>query len=925
MPCNRKLLHRVFCQHPGEKKNMHFGRPDKQYCGRNGIFYHSHCIEFLWYNNNVTLKQMTKNLIFTKDDLQIYGGVFGSVSTMKFPPIMVSHFRLITIKRVFDTLMYSSGQFVNGETKAGSLYILEYPTIIVRNHFKVNRFSCSDGGFVSPQFVCDGINDCSTEAASDETECHCTNSSEMSICKYVLHSKHKRECSHLYNFTHNGECLVYNLPNQNQHVDLGLKENFTCHDTSMIASDMIDDLVDDCYPEAEDEKQMQSLLQHYKYFECQHGDQIPCRYGHPRCFNFSDVCTYQLNAFQNLEICRTGEHLAKCEAFYCNVMYKCPSFYCISWTYVCDGKWDCPHGHDESSLQVCLDHKRCVGMFKCRKIQACIHLGQLCDEKADCALNDDEELCSLKDESCLKGCICLTFAIRCRNTILDVVLLMRNYHVIFLEQTDVAELRDKFCPAVFPTRILVARKSNLTEVCHYLWQKYSILFVDFSGNKISRIRHSCFYHLVSAGVMKIALNLITEISPMMFLGLHSLKFLNVSNNPVKAFLGNPFLNVPNLKFVSLMLAKEDAEAVSSTLPIDLFSDMKFLQTNDYHFCCLLEINTKCSKPFPKIFSCDRLLAGLKQCFYAISSTTLILNLISVIFHKLEDKNGEVTNNAFCLMICAINLGDVLCSLPLFVLSGADEWFGMVFFLFEEYWRSSPVCHGVSVALFHFSLTSPALLYLLSHQRFQLVCNPMKTNYKDSSFVKLRIFQILLVNFGLTALAVFGSVFNRYKVTNQFLMPTKICSLLFDPTGVLIVSQKVLVWVVFVGSVGVTLAIIVRYRLLLKSLKMSRDEIRSMGVAPQQKTSDTMLFVQISVSALSNLLCWVPSSGLLVASSLMTHFSTTVMLWSAVFVVLINSIMNPIIFCTVGLKKYVQKNKKISDRPRSVSVGMQMIS
>ena len=28
-------------------------------------------------------------------------------------------------------------------------------------------------------------------------------------------------------------------------------------------------------------------------------------------------------------------------------MFKCPGYHCIPWSYVCDGKWDCPHGYDE--------------------------------------------------------------------------------------------------------------------------------------------------------------------------------------------------------------------------------------------------------------------------------------------------------------------------------------------------------------------------------------------------------------------------------------------------------------------------------------------------------------------------------------------------------------------------------------------------
>ena len=60
--------------------------------------------------------------------------------------------------------------------------------------------------------------------------------------------------------------------------------------------------------------------------------------GHIRCFNFTDICLYKLNSKSNMIPCRNGGHLENCGNFECNMMFKCPDYYCIPWTYVCDGK-----------------------------------------------------------------------------------------------------------------------------------------------------------------------------------------------------------------------------------------------------------------------------------------------------------------------------------------------------------------------------------------------------------------------------------------------------------------------------------------------------------------------------------------------------------------------------------------------------------
>ena len=80
---------------------------------------------------------------------------------------------------------------------------------------------------------------------------------------------------------------------------------------------------------------------------------ISCRGSNQIHFTVSDICTYNMNESSILFPCTNGEHLEMCEAFECNMMFKCPKHYCIPWNYVCDGKWDCPEGYDEIINSTC--------------------------------------------------------------------------------------------------------------------------------------------------------------------------------------------------------------------------------------------------------------------------------------------------------------------------------------------------------------------------------------------------------------------------------------------------------------------------------------------------------------------------------------------------------------------------------------------
>ncbi len=95
------------------------------------------------------------------------------------------------------------------------------------------------------------------------------------------------------------------------------------------------------------------------YRSVQHSDfchtegKFPCDEWNYTCFTSGDICVYRLNKLQLLFPCMFGSHLEHCAEFECNMMVKCLKSYCVPWSYVCDGKWDCPVGYDEYNVETC--------------------------------------------------------------------------------------------------------------------------------------------------------------------------------------------------------------------------------------------------------------------------------------------------------------------------------------------------------------------------------------------------------------------------------------------------------------------------------------------------------------------------------------------------------------------------------------------
>ena len=181
----------------------------------------------------------------------------------------------------------------------------------------------------------------------------------------------------------------------------------------------LNDLISDCGYHADDKAIHKTVLMKETLNECSLLNQLSCNYGHSQCYNFGQICIFRLNKCFHLIPCRTGSHLEYCKDFVCNRHLKCPGYYCIPWAYLCDGKWDCPDGYDESSVLNCGHQRRCIGMFSCKDSQLCLHLEDICDGNNDCPLCDDEFLYGVKGQFCLTECTCYHYVIVCNSSMIN--------------------------------------------------------------------------------------------------------------------------------------------------------------------------------------------------------------------------------------------------------------------------------------------------------------------------------------------------------------------------------------------------------------------------------------------------------------------------------------------------------------------------
>ena len=428
---------------------------------------------------------------------------------------------------------------------------------------------------------------------------------------------------------------------------------------------------------------------------------IPCMEGHSKCYHLKDICTYKLILHKYLVPCRNGGHLDNCKDFECNLLFKCIDSYCIPWSYVCDGKWDCPGGDDELYNPVCTKARMCRHMYKCRKILLCVHLGNVCNGNVDCQFGDDENLCHIHQIKCPFGCNCMLLAIDCRLTsdlIFDT--LPFPFLSVYISTSQISSLK-KYPNKLYYAILVKLPRNCLKEICQILPFRGFLLF-DLGYNCLKRIFKYCFASLWLLQSLSINDNQITFIETKSFHNISQLKFLNLSNNslhilPDAFFITSHLFKLFYILNVSLTYTSSDT---FRKITVDV------IITNDYNLCCILSKESVCSVHKPWYLSCSDILPkdNMKIFYKSVSSTVILLNAISISILILF-----VKQKAFLFTFISVNLTDILCGFYLGCIWLADEIYKDGFMVKDELWRSGPICFVAFGLLLWFTILSQLVI------------------------------------------------------------------------------------------------------------------------------------------------------------------------------------------------------------------------
>ena len=917
--CNERLLNLIVCvKERNTKKNNSY---TLNIVKRSGICLKQYlkidkkCYKLSWIsrNSSIPLRDICK-----KHEKQVNGyrrSVLEKALKLvsqkgQFPPILALYFHRskmkiskLTYKKILGQLYFKSEYVSSFEAEGFFLCNVKGYTVFNGS----NLFHCNAGGYISYEYVCDGSIDCPNDV-SDEKKIFCVKYGKENFLLNSEEHNRNHKCSNLYLLTVSGTCQKYSS------LEGTLKQIFVTKLTRIIDGSLVyfnidfrlvyskcslngtlieignsNDTITYCglYPL----DRLSSVPPYYTFIisskshtvtQCNKSHEIPCQDGSSKCFRLQDTCLYNINTYGTLSFCRNGGHLENCVYYECDTMFKCLSSYCIPWSYVCDGKWDCPHGIDETFQHVCTSNETCFAMYKCFKTsRKCLHVQNVCDGHVDCPYGDDESMCELAQIKCPPQCTCLLLAMECVNTTPN--LKNHNFPHIFLYISNTIINSLQFIFHQFNTCLLLkAPRNSLKHICSLSSNKM-LFYLSVNDNLITNIAKNCFAGLPMLRHLRLDNNCIVVISFGSFNNLSHLQSLNISNNPL--------VKIPNA-MLKHTLQFEMLYALN-TIPKDFsvnslrYSSLKLIVSSDYHYCCIVPLSAICLPSKPYYFSCKDLLPDAKLSILFVAGAILVIlpNILSIALNIYISKTDKKSQAPFIRIVTAINLNDALCGIVLGIIWVVDKHFKGVFLLKEESWRSSSLCFVIFGTVIWFTLLSQFNLIFLSLSRLNIVLYPMTSKFKDTQFVSKILYSFFIFTFVTSLMVTLFTKFIHEK------MPLTLCLPFLDPTGSFL-TIKVITWCTVFTESFTSVVIIIMHFLLIIKVNESDKNIRS---TRSSQLSNISLIMQLVIITLSNIICWFPANAIFVSAMFLSRYPTELVMLTTVIGIPVNSIINPLVF------------------------------
>ena len=593
--------------------------------------------------------------------------------------------------------------------------------------------------------------------------------------------------------------------------------------------------------------------------------------------------------------------------------YRCPGEYndCLPVFTRCNGWYDCIDHADENDCE----EITCPGFYRCFNSTVCVHLDHLCDSWPHCPQHDDEWLC---DMTCPKRCICQGHAFVCSKPFSVYRFPQLRYLDAEGSGLTLSDLNNnKYIVH------LILRWCSLTVVSTS--ELVNLQILDLSANKLQTINVEVFVTLAKLRTLSLAENpLSTLIRPSSSVQQTALRTIDLSYTNLSAIdcqnLSNfYYLQNLNLSFTALntlqsysfqctpRLVKLDFKGSHVTnFPANVFKALFHLRviiTDNYKLCCeqILPVQSElmtCDAPKDEISSCEDLLqSGLYRVFlWLISILSLLGNVFCLVMRVCVQRGVSVSG--FHVLVSNLSMADLLMGVYITIIGVADELFRGKYLHYDETWTHSVACKVAGFLSLLSSEVSALTIWLITLDRFIVLRFP----FSRARFQKTSALAVCL---GAWIIGFLLALMPLLPVTShwEFYSQTGICIPL-PVTRQNFKGRMYSVSVFMVLNFVLFLFIATGQAFIYGSIQKNALKSNTTNVARDLTIARRLLSV-----AVTDFLCWFPIGlcGLLASAN--TPISGEVNVALAIFVLPLNSALNPFMYT---FNTVMEKRRKLKE-------------
>ena len=576
--------------------------------------------------------------------------------------------------------------------------------------------------------------------------------------------------------------------------------------------------------------------------------------------------------------------------------YSCRDGYCIPTFLLNNGEKDCRTGEDED---IPVHNMTCAGYYRCQGTGSCVHKDYVCDGIYHCPNKDDERFCHL---TCSQGCICEGHAYKC-SVMIDP---LQHLHVRYLD---------------------LSHASNVSlENTHFM--EY-LSFLNLSFCYLGNVNLTNMHQLQT---LDLSFNSITELASLNLHKLPRLLYLNLSNNPFAKTLISSFttmLNLGELQNVrSLIMTNVSLEVIQNKVfvplskltyldiranPVHSYNKESFggltaleeLHTDESKLCCSYfhPSLSRCHAPVDELSSCSDLLAqDFFRVFLWAFSVLAIVGNAGVLIYRLF-VSTHTSPPAFRVLVKNLCTSDLLMGVYMMLIGVADAQYRGVYVAKEGEWTKSTACTIAGFLSLVSNEVSAFVICLITLDRVLVLCFPLNSRVHLSSRVTTCVCCVVWVT-GIVLAAVPLLAGMEFYGLNGICLPLPITRKQFSGQtyafGVFIILNFILFVFIGVGQVFIYLAV----------------RKASTAAGSQRREKDMTLARRLFLVVFTDFCCWFPIGlmGLLAASG--TPIPGQVNVWAAIFVLPLNSALNPFLYTLNGLMEQ-RKKRRMEKRTRRI--------